>query len=85
LFIFALSINNQKQQTMNNTKTFGQLLFGLIALPMILMVIFTLANKIISMLFIAEFSTIQYSPIWIFWVIISTIIEVYYFSEVSDL
>ena len=70
---------------MAKIKNFAQLLFGLIELPIFLIAIFTLANKLLSVLFLTEFTDIQFSPIWTIWIIFGIIIEGYYFTEMTDL
>ena len=70
---------------MTKIKNFAQLLFGLTVLPIFLIAIFTLANKLLSVLFLTEFTNIQFSPIWVFWLIFGMVIEVYYFDEMTDL
>ena len=70
---------------MEKIKNFAQLLFGLTVLPIFLIAIFTLANKLLSVLFLTEFANIQFSPIWVFWLIFGMVIEAYYFNEMTDL
>ena len=70
---------------MEKIKNFAQLLFGLTVLPIFLIAIFTLVNKLLSVLFLTEFTDIQFSPIWIFWVIFGMVIEAYYFTKMTDL
>ena len=54
---------------------------GLIILPLILVIVFSLVNAVLAHVFNGNYWNLQQSPIWILWVIMIVIIIVIYFSE----
>ena len=54
---------------------------GLIILPLILVIVFSLVNAVLAHVFNGNYWDLQQSPIWVIWGIIILVIIIFYFSE----
>ena len=54
---------------------------GLIILPLILVIVFSLVNAVLAHVFSGNYWDLQQSPIWVIWGIIILVIIIFYFSE----
>lgn len=63
-------------------KTFIQIIFGLVVFPVIMIVLFSAVNWVISLLFGYSFMDVQRSMVWVLYTFIIIVMSVFYLAEV---